>query len=47
MLIVEGRNWISWKCGCWQIKRERDNPADRGRDGSEGGMARRMGEVDV
>lgn len=46
----EGGNWKSWKCGCCQIKRERDRPADRGIDGSRGGMEmrkRRMGEVDV
>lgn len=39
-----------WQYGCCQIKREWDRPADRGIDGSRGGMEtrkRRMGEVDV
>lgn len=39
-----------WKYGCCQIKQEWDRPADRGIDGSRGGMEmrkRRMGEVDV
>lgn len=50
MLIVEGVGWISWTCGCCQIRRGRDRPAEREIDGSRGGMEarkRRMGEADV